>query len=316
MSDEKPRVTIYTDGGADPNPGPGGWAYVLIHDATGAVQERAGFEPATTNNRMEMTAAILALEALKRPCQVRFFTDSQYLKRGITEWVEGWERSGWKRGRSRSQEVENADLWRYLLALVRQHEIEWQWVRGHTGNRYNERADQLASQQIRQYYAAAREEETVAAADAEVYLLVSARGGRGMWAASVRQGTDEELLTGYEVDTTSNRLDVLAAAEALASLPERAHVRMYTPSDYLRNGATMWIKGWKRRNWLKKDGEPVKNQDVWQRLDGEMSRRRVEWPSVKDDPSLELTFEDVGRRAQERFEEMMRENPEMFDEGY
>lgn len=294
MSQGKPKVTIYTDGGADPNPGPGGWGVVLIHDATGRARELSGGEPHTTNNRMELTAAINALEALKEPCRVLLYADSSYVVRGMTEWIDKWVAKKWKR-------VENAELWQRLLAASRPHEVRWEWVKGHAGVRYNERADQLATQAIRAHYGATS--GPAEQAEIEVYLLVSVRDGVGRWAASLRSEGDEQMITGYEAQTTANRLSIVAAAEALSVLPEGSRVHMYSQSDYLRNGATAWIKGWKRRKWLTKGGEPVKNRDVWEWLDSEQSARKVTWPDVKSDPSFEFAFEDVARRAQEAFDE-------------
>ena len=134
-------VIIYTDGGCDPNPGPGGWAALLRYGDH--EQTLAGSEPDTTNNRMELTAAIEALRALKRPCRVDFYTDSQYLCRGITEWLPGWRRRGWKR---KGGALVNLDLWKTLDGLVQQHEVTWHWVRGHAGLLENERVDALARQ--------------------------------------------------------------------------------------------------------------------------------------------------------------------------
>lgn len=139
----RPQVTIYTDGGAKPNPGgPGGWAALLIF---GDVQkELSGGERSTTNNRMELTAACEALEALKEPCQVSFFTDSEYVKKGISEWLPNWVRKNWKT--AGGTPVKNQDLWQRLHAAAQRHKIEWTWVRGHAGNRHNERVDLLATQ--------------------------------------------------------------------------------------------------------------------------------------------------------------------------
>ena len=138
----RPQVTIYTDGGAKPNPGgPGGWAALLI---SGEQQrELSGAEPGTTNNRMELTAAIMALEALHEPCLVTLYTDSQYLKNGITLWLPGWLRKGWKT--SARKPVKNQDLWQRLHAACQNHEAHWRWVRGHAGNQENQRVDRLAS---------------------------------------------------------------------------------------------------------------------------------------------------------------------------
>lgn len=136
-----PRVSIYTDGGARPNPGgPGGWAALLISGARR--RELSGAEPATTNNRMELTAAIMALEALREPCRVTLHTDSQYLRNGITLWLPGWLRKGWKTAARKP--VKNQDLWQRLHQASRRHEVHWRWVRGHAGNPDNERVDRLA----------------------------------------------------------------------------------------------------------------------------------------------------------------------------
>lgn len=133
-------VVIYTDGACSGNPGPGGWGAILSYG--GHKKELHGGEAHTTNNRMELTAAIRALEALKRPVPVTIYTDSQYLRQGITEWLAGWKRKNWRT--STKQPVKNEDLWRELDALVQVYEIDWRWVKGHAGHPENERADELA----------------------------------------------------------------------------------------------------------------------------------------------------------------------------
>ncbi len=135
-------VQVWTDGGCKPNPGPGGWAAILTF--RDVIKELSGTEPVTTNNRMELTAAAEALESLKRPCHVVIHTDSQYLKNGITRWIAGWVRKGW-RG-SVGDPVANIDLWKRILAAAEIHRVEWKWVRGHDGNDMNERADRLATE--------------------------------------------------------------------------------------------------------------------------------------------------------------------------
>lgn len=138
---QPPVVTIYTDGACEPNPGPGGWAALLRSGS----QEKVltGGEAQSTNNRMELRAAIAALQALNRPCQVRFFTDSEYLRRGITEWLPRWRARGWRR---KGGALANAELWQALESAIGPHQIEWHWVRGHAGNPDNERVDRLARQ--------------------------------------------------------------------------------------------------------------------------------------------------------------------------
>ncbi len=134
------RVEIYTDGACSGNPGPGGWGALMIFQ--GAERELKGGTAATTNNRMELSAAIMALEALKRPCKVRLTTDSTYLKDGITRWIARWKENGWRTAKRKP--VKNVDLWQRLEAALARHEVEWRWVRGHAGHAENERADKLA----------------------------------------------------------------------------------------------------------------------------------------------------------------------------
>lgn len=137
-------VEIHTDGACRGNPGPGGWGAVLrVRDQE---RELYGAEADTTNNRMELTAAVAALQALKRPCRVTLVTDSEYVRRGITEWLPGWKRRGWRTAANKP--VRNEDLWRALEQAAATHQIRWQWVRGHSGNPGNERADALANRGI------------------------------------------------------------------------------------------------------------------------------------------------------------------------
>ena len=144
---EKPpkRVEIFTDGACSGNPGPGGWGVVLRYGDS--EKELSGGEPATTNNRMELMAAIIGLESLRRPCPVKLSTDSTYVKDGITRWIADWKRRGWKTADKKP--VKNVDLWQRLEAAAQHHEIEWEWVRGHAGHPENERADRLARDAIR-----------------------------------------------------------------------------------------------------------------------------------------------------------------------
>lgn len=137
---ELPQVEIFTDGACRGNPGPGGWAALL---RTGEKErEISGGERLTTNNRMELIAAIRALEALKRPCRVNLHTDSNYVREGITRWIHGWQRNGWRT--SDRKPVKNADLWQELLEATRAHRVEWHWVKGHSGHTENDRVDALA----------------------------------------------------------------------------------------------------------------------------------------------------------------------------
>jgi len=145
-------VSISTDGACSGNPGPGGWGAILRwanHE-----KELSGGDPHTTNNRMELMGAISALEALKRPCTIDLHTDSQYLRQGITQWIHGWKRNGWRT--ADKNPVKNVDLWQRLEAAITRHEVRWHWVRGHAGHDLNERADQLARDAIAAVRAALR----------------------------------------------------------------------------------------------------------------------------------------------------------------
>ncbi len=137
------KVIIYTDGACDPNPGPGGWAALLRYGSNEKVL--TGSDAQTTNNRMELTAAVQALEALKSPSQIDFYTDSQYLEKGITQWLKGWRARNWRR---KGGALANVDLWKALDSAIQMHQINWHWVRGHAGNKHNERVDRLARKSI------------------------------------------------------------------------------------------------------------------------------------------------------------------------
>ncbi|MFQ5488331.1 MAG: ribonuclease HI [Gammaproteobacteria bacterium] len=144
MTAESDVVEIFTDGACRGNPGPGGWGALLRY--RGREKALYGAEPDTTNNRMELTAAIKSLESLKRPCRVHLTTDSEYVKKGIMEWLANWKRRGWKTASRKP--VKNADLWRRLDEAAARHDVQWHWVRGHSGHAENERADELANRAI------------------------------------------------------------------------------------------------------------------------------------------------------------------------
>ncbi|BCR03389.1 ribonuclease H [Desulfuromonas versatilis] len=145
MTQTSNTVEIFSDGACSGNPGPGGYGTILRWGDK--VKELSGFDPQTTNNRMELMGAIAGLEALKRPCRVQMTTDSEYVKKGMTEWIQGWVKRGWKN--SQKKDVANRDLWERLLELTAKHQVEWHWVRGHAGHPENERCDELAREAIR-----------------------------------------------------------------------------------------------------------------------------------------------------------------------
>ncbi len=153
MSAANGEVIVHTDGACSGNPGPGGWGVIL--EWNDHKRELKGGEPHTTNNRMELMAAIVALETLKRPCTVHIHTDSQYLRDGITKWIFSWKRNGWKTADKKP--VKNVDLWQRLDSALAPHTVHWHWVRGHAGHDLNERADELAREAIDEVRAAMRE---------------------------------------------------------------------------------------------------------------------------------------------------------------
>jgi ribonuclease HI len=283
------KTIIYSDGGADPNPGIGGWAAILRHGEHEKVL--SGSEPKTTNNRMELQAAIAALSALKRPSIVEFHTDSEYLRKGITQYIDKWAANNWRRGQ---KAVANADLWQELWPLVQQHEIEWHWVKGHSGHPLNERVDELA----RQARLKITPDIDVDPNMPRLYLRSSCKGnpGPGGWGVVLERGDETEQASGSEPRTTNNRMEIQAAIEGLLLLQPGSAVQLFTTSDYLFQGATRWLKGWRQREWQKKDGQPVANADLWQALDQLTGAYRVRWVNAKNLKAAGL--EEAGRLAQ------------------
>ena len=148
-----PQVELFTDGACSGNPGPGGWAYILRHVASGKVKEGSGGEPDSTNNRMELQAVIEGLSALKRPCRIELYLDSEYVRQGLMSWMAGWKKNGWRKRSSggKMSAVKNDDLWKKLDELIQPHEIEYHHVDGHSGHTENERCDELAVAAYQQY---------------------------------------------------------------------------------------------------------------------------------------------------------------------
>ncbi len=269
------KIIIYSDGGADPNPGIGGWAAILKYGQHEKVL--FGNDPSATNNRMELMAAIGALSVLKRPSSIEFHTDSEYLRKGITQWIAGWAERGWKN--KAGKPISNADLWQRLWPLVKQHEINWHWVKGHAGDEMNERVDALARQARLEITPSEQIPENVP----RLYLRSSCKGnpGPGGWGVILEIGEETEQNSGSEATTTNNRMEIMAALEGLLLLPRGSDVQVFTTSDYLFQGITRWIHGWRRRNWLKKDDKPVANADLWQALDKLQEGYAVRWINAK-----------------------------------
>jgi ribonuclease HI len=282
MTDSSDEVVIYTDGACDPNPGPGGWAALLRfgkHE-----KELTGSDPDTTNNRMELQAVIAALDALKRPCRVALHTDSEYVQRGVTEWMPRWKAKGWRN-------IANRDLWEALDRTAQRHTIDWHWVKGHTGDPFNERVDRLAVSMI------PRTQLPLDDADAaHLFTGVSCLGqtGPGGWAALARTSESTLELSGHEVNTSANRLHLVAIAKGLERVPAGDRVHVYTSSDYAAQGASQWVKMWAMQGWRTKEGQPVKHRDLWQAIDEAAHSRQVDWHSLKGEMRP-----DESRRAEE-----------------
>lgn len=273
---EPPDVTLYTDGACDPNPGPGGWAVLLLfgrHRKT-----LTGRSPATTNNQMELQAVISGLAALNRPCRVRLHTDSEYVQKGVTEWLARWKAKGWRT--SDKKPVANRALWEALDAAMARHTVEWVWVKGHAGDPHNEEVDRLAVAMISR-----PELPTADQGAAHVFIGASCLGatGPGGWAAVVRDAEGTRELSGREEKTSANRLHLLAVVRGLAALPEGLSAHVYTASDYVAQGAERWVRAWARNGWRTKEGQPVKHSELWQAILAAQGERRVTWHALKNE---------------------------------
>jgi ribonuclease HI len=277
VSGDLPRVSIYTDGGCRPNPGPGGWGAVVLRDGADPV-ELSGAEDEATNNRMELRAAIEALRSLDRSHRIELTTDSEYLRKGVTEWLAGWRAKGWKTAARKS--VANRDLWEALDREMARHEIEWHWVKGHAGDRWNERADELASAEIPRAELPIDDPGAV-----HLFTAVAHSGKRdaGAWAVILSFRGEEKELSGRHEGATANRMHIVGAGAGLAELNRSVRVHLYTASDYLKDGATKWIRGWQNRDWSTREGKPVANRDLWQRLATVVGRHDIHWHVVSKD---------------------------------
>jgi len=291
-----PQVNVYTDGGCDPNPGPGGWGAVIRW--SDREWTLSGNDPETTNNRMELHAAAAALallEGLLGRCQVDVHTDSQYLRRGITEWIDGWVSRGW-RTRDK-QPVKNQDLWRVLHRLTQAHDVTWHWLKGHAGHALNERADQLATEAQRallRLHRSRRRSRARQPADddrpvVEICIKASCRSaqGQGGWGGVLRMGEHAKSLSGGESSTTANAMLIRGAAVALRTLTQPCRVTLYSDAKYLIAGASHWVKRWQVGGWQTRDGKPVANQAAWEELLEAARPHHVTWLLAQGDAAPE-----------------------------
>ena len=269
-----PKITIYTDGSCNPNPGPGGWAAILLYPDQ-EPQELAGGVAETTNNQMELQAAIKALNALAEPHRIAFFTDSQYLHRGVTEWLPTGKTA-----------VKNKALWQQLTKALSDHDIDWHWTKGHAGDQWNERADILARAQIPRSALPLDDEQAIHLFTGAAY---SGKRKTGGWAILLRYRTHTKTFHGKEKQTSANRMHLQAAIEGLKMIKKPIPVHLYTASDYVKDGATQWVRGWKANRWQTKGGKAVSHRDLWEALDLMTQQYAVTWHVVaKEDAVSEM----------------------------
>jgi ribonuclease HI len=269
-----PLVTIYTDGACDPNPGPGGWAAVLLRDGA-EPKELCGAAEGTTNNQMELRAALEALQALPEPHRVLLVSDSQYLCRGFSDWFPQWRQTGYvpdDRGG-----LPNWELWRGLQAEAARHEVEARWVRGHGGDRWNARVDVLARSML--------PAPPLPLADPDAaHLFTGAWGqkeaGVGGWAVLLNYRQASKPLAGRVPEGQLTRLHLRAAVQGLRALTRVLPVHLYTTSGFVRDAATRWLSGWPQRDWQTVDGRPVQNRDLWEELLAAAAPYRVRYHLV------------------------------------
>jgi ribonuclease HI len=235
-------------------------------------QELYGAEAQTSNNQMELRAVLEALRALDGPHQVVIYTDSQYLRRGITEWLPVWEERGWRT--AAKQAVKNQDLWQALAEEIHRHHIEWRWVKGHAGDKWNERADTLARSMIPTSSLPLEDDSAIHIFEAASYLGSYKQGG---WGVILRYRDAIKNLQGHESETSANRMHLVAAIEGLQAVKKVLPIHFYTSSDYVFDGITKWVKAWRRQNWKTKTGKPVSNQDLWEKLAAIASGYQIQW---------------------------------------
>lgn len=272
----KDNLVIYTDGACSPNPGPGGWGAVII--ANGHIRtELSGFEEDSTNNRMELTAAVSVLESLDKPARIVLYTDSIYLKNGITDWIVKWQANNWRT--ADRKEVKNRDLWHRLLHEIGRHQVDWRWVKGHGHDRFNIRADELAveARKTRVAHTASPVDKRLSVDHIHLFTGVTCRhaAGIGGWSVILNWRTHVRAIGAGVTGLTANQLYLEAVINGLRTLKKELPVEVHTHSGYLYDGATSWLAGWKQRNWRTREGEKVSNKSRWQELDQLMDRFQV-----------------------------------------
>ncbi len=291
-----PSITIYTDGACNPNPGPGGWAAILLRP-NAMPQELTGAAEQTTNNQMEMQAVLSALKSLPNPHLITLYTDSKYLKQGLTEWLPIWQKRNWQT--TGKQAVKNQDLWRALASEIQRHKIDWRWVKGHAGNEWNERADKLATSQLPEVTLPLDDETAIHIFAAASYLGKQKSGG---WGIVMRYQEHLKTLSGHEANTSANRMHLLAALNGVQAIKKSLPIHFYTGSDYVRDGVTKWVKSWQRQNWQTKSGKAVSHRELWEELTTLTANYRIQWhlATKQHQPDLMIEAKNLADAAARR----------------
>ena len=213
---------------------------------------------------MELTAALKGLESLEEQCHVEVLTDSRYLQRGISEWLVKWKKNGWIT--AEGYPVKNRDLWQEFAVQLERHSVTWTWIKGHNQNGWNERADELASK-VRQSLNYVSN-EALDPSGVHIYAGVTWKHSKdsGAWAVVLNYGRHYKVIGGSSENTTANGLYLYAVREGIHTLKRTIPVYIYTRSGYLRDGFEVWLDGWRKRNWLTREGKAVSNVELWRQL--------------------------------------------------
>ena len=305
MTEELPEIIIYTDGACSPNPGPGGWGAVILEEGR-KPHELSGFGGNSTNNRMELTAVISALAELKTPRRITIYTDSQYVKNGITSWIDGWQRKNWQTADKKP--VKNVDLWKELLEQIKHHRIDWKWVRGHAADKWNERADELAvaarKSETDNQSQTSQERRPASSDSVALYTGVTCKhsSGIGAWCVILCWRRHVRVIGARTDGMTANQLYIKTVIEGLSTLTKPFPVEVHTHSGYLKDGATSWLSGWKKRNWQTREGSPVSNRELWQELAALLEKFEVSFHL--DDRDNPLCFTQEAKELAKEFEQI------------
>ncbi len=250
----------------------------MIIPEKGKKRELSGRVAKTTNNRMELQAPLEALRTLPVSSRVAIYTDSTYVQKGISSWIDGWRRRGWQT--LDKEPVKNRDLWEALDQELGRHQVDWIWVKGHAGDPFNERADVLAVAARGRLQLPLKDEAAV-----HIFMGITWRqkAKTGSWAAVLRYQNHVKDIGGVIQDSSANRIHIESASLALGSLKRRLPVRLYTTSSYLKDGAESWLNSWSANGWQTRGGTEVSNKKEWQKLSGILQELAVSFYVIDKD---------------------------------